>query len=247
MKITKFKKMSGNKYKVFLDNSDIIILNENVILDYNLLITKEINNDYEEIIKANNKYFIYDMVLKYISKKMRCESEIRKYLKDKNIDEELCDQIIVKLRNNNLLDDRNYIKSYISDKVRLNNLGLNKIKQELIKLNLDSKIIDEEIDSYPKDDLLLNLEKLIDKKIKMNRSYGGALLKQKLINEFINKGYSKDDIISILDSKNLNDNELYNREYEKLYNKYKNKYTGSELEYFIKQKLYSKGFKKSDL
>ena len=64
MKITKFKKMSGNKYKVFLDNSDIIILNENVILDYNLLITKEINNDYEEIIKANNKYFIYDMVLK---------------------------------------------------------------------------------------------------------------------------------------------------------------------------------------
>ena len=36
-------------------------------------------------------------------------------------------------------------------------------------------------------------------------------------------------------------------EYEKLYNKYKNKYTGSDLEYFIKQKLYSKGFKKSDL
>ena len=51
----------------------------------------------------------------------------------------------------------------------------------------------------------------------------------------------------ILASKNLNDNELYNREYEKLYNKYKNKYTGSDLEYFIKQKLYSKGFKKSDL
>ena len=40
MKITKFKKMSGNRYKVFLDNNDIIILNENVILDYNLLITK---------------------------------------------------------------------------------------------------------------------------------------------------------------------------------------------------------------
>ena len=63
----------------------------------------------------------------------------------------------------------------------------------------------------------------------MNKSYGGNLLKQKLINEFINKGYSKEDIISILDSKNLNDNELYNREYEKLYIKYKNKYTVSDL------------------
>ena len=169
MKITKFKKMSGNRYKVFLDNNDIIILNENVILDYNLLITKEINDNYEEIKKANNKYYIYDMILKYISKKMRCESEIRKYLKDKNIDEELCNQIIVKLRNNNLLDDRNYIKSYISDKVRLNNLGLNKIKKELIKLNLDSKIINEEISLYSKDDLLLNLEKLIDKKLCVNK------------------------------------------------------------------------------
>ena len=151
-----------------------------------------------------------------------------------------------------------HIKEILSE-TNFDNIDLNECKdlfmknlfytdfKDKTKGNLDSKIINEEISLYSKDDLLLNLEKLIDKKIKMNKSYGGALLKQKLINEFINKGYSKEDIISILDSKNLNDNELYNREYEKLYNRYKNKYTGSDLEYFIKQKLYSKGFKKSDL
>lgn len=51
---------------------------------------------------------------------MRCESEIRKYLKSKGINDELSDRIIVKLRENGLLNDRDYIKSYISDKVRLN-------------------------------------------------------------------------------------------------------------------------------
>ena len=177
---------------------------------------------------------------------MRCESEIRKYLKRKEINDELSDRIILKLRENGLLNDRDYVKSYISDKVRLNNIGLNKIKSELYKLKLDKDIVDEEINNYSSEDIIDNLEKLIDKKIRTNRSYGGSLLKQKIITDFVNKGYNKEDIIDILNKKDLNNEDLYNKEYNKLYNKYKSKYSGSELEYFIKQKLYSKGLKKSD-
>lgn len=245
MKIIKFKKLSNNKYKIFLESNKTIILYEDIIIKYNLLITKQIDN-YDQIIKDNNNYMIYDMVLKYISKKMRCESEIRKYLNGKNISDELSDKIILKLRDNNLINDRVYVKSYISDKVRLNHLGLNKIKNELISLKLDENIIEEELDLYPNDEILINLEKQIDKKISSNRTYGGTLLKQKLLNEFINKGYKKEDIIEILNKKDLMTSDLYNKEYNKYKNKYKNKYTGLELEYFIKQKLYSKGLKKSD-
>ena len=147
MKIIKFKKMAGSKYKVFLDNGENILLHENIIIKYNLLITKKIEEDYDDIIKDNNNYMIYDMTVKYISKKMRCESEIRKYLKSKEINDELSDKIIIKLRENGLLNDRDYVKSYISDKVRLNNIGLNKIKSELYKLKLDKDIVDEEINA----------------------------------------------------------------------------------------------------
>ena len=115
MKITKFKKIAGSKYKIFFDNGENILLHENIIIKYNLLITKKIEEDYDDIIKDNNNYMIYDMTVKYISKKMRCESEIRKYLKSKGINDELSDRIIVKLRENGLLNDRDYIKSYISD------------------------------------------------------------------------------------------------------------------------------------
>ena len=208
--------------------------------------TKNRGRDYDDIIKDNNNYMIYDMTVKYISKKMRCESEIKKYLKSKEINDDLSDRIILKLRENGLLNDRDYVKCYISDKVRLNNIGLNKIKSELYKLKLDKDIVDEEINNYSDEDIIDNLEKLIDKKIRTNRSYGGSLLKQKIITDFVNKGYNKEDIIDILNKKDLNNEDLYNKEYNKLYNKYKSKYSGSELEYFIKQKLYSKGLKKSD-
>ena len=77
MKIIKFKKMSGSKYKVFFDNGKNILLHENIIIKYNLLITKKIEEDYDDIIKDNNNYMIYDMTVKYISKKMMiCQIEL---------------------------------------------------------------------------------------------------------------------------------------------------------------------------
>ena len=245
MKITKYKKMSNNKYKVFLDNNENIVLHENIILKYNLLLTKEID-DLEEIKKDNNNYLIYDKVLKYISIKMRCESEIRAYLKKNEIDSKLIDEIVEKLKKQGFINEKLYVKSYILDKTRLNNIGPNKIKNELIKLNIDNNIIEEELNNINKEELNITLEKLIDKKIKSNRTYAGDVLKQKLLNDFINKGYSKEDILSILDKKDLNNDDLYEKEYNKLYNKYSKKYSGSELEYFIKQKLYQKGIKKSN-
>ena len=245
MKITKYKKMSNNKYKVFLDNNENIVLHENIILKYNLLLTKEID-DLEEIKKDNNNYLIYDKVLKYISIKMRCESEIRAYLKKNEIDNKLIDEIVEKLKKQGFINEKLYVKSYILDKTRLNNIGPNKIKNELIKLNIDNNIIEEELNNINKEELNITLEKLIDKKIKSNRTYAGDVLKQKLLNDFINKGYSKEDILCILDKKDLNNDDLYEKEYNKLYNKYSKKYSGSELEYFIKQKLYQKGIKKSN-
>ena len=44
MKILKFKKVSKNKYKIFLDNDSNITLYEDVIINNNLLIKKEVSS-----------------------------------------------------------------------------------------------------------------------------------------------------------------------------------------------------------
>lgn len=243
MKVLKYKKLSSGKYKVFFDDSQSHVLHEDIILKYDLLLKKEISN-LDEIIKDNNNYLIYDNVLKYINTKMRCECEIRNYLIKKDIENSLINEIIVKLKENGLIDDRNYAKSYIYDKVKLNKLGPNKIKSELLKLKIDENIINEEMENIDSDEANNNLIKLIDKMIKSNRSYSGDVLKQKILSDLINKGYFKEDILNILNGKDLTNEELYKKEYKKLENKYSKKYSGNELEYYINQKLYQKGFKK---
>ena len=243
MKIIKYKKLSKNRYKIFLESSETLTLHEDIILKYNLLINKQID-DIDKIKKDNNNYLVYDLALNYISVKMRCEKEIKEYLKKKQIEDELIDKTIIKLKENGYINDRLYVKSFIIDKINLNKYGPNKIKQELLKLNIDDEIINEEIDNINHKDIINNLEYLIDKKIKVNKTCAGNVLKQKILNEFINKGYSKEDIIDILDNKDLSNDELYEKEYNKLYNKYSKKYSDEQLGYIIKQKLYQKGLKK---
>lgn len=245
MKILKYKKMSNNRYKIFLDNGENIVLHEDIILKYNLLITKELDN-IDEIKKDNNNYLVYDIALKYISIKMRSESEIYNYLKKKEIDNKIIDKTINKLKENGYINDRLYAKSYIVDKINLNKYGQNKIKNELLKLKIDENIIIEELNKVNTNDILDNLDSLIDKKIRTNKSYAGDILKQKILNDFINKGYKREDILKILDNKDLSNDNLYEKEYNKLYTKYSKKYSGEQLEYFIKQKLYQKGLKKNN-
>ena len=76
----------------------------------------------------------------------------------------------------------------------------------------------------------------------MSKNYSGNVLKQKIISYFMDKGYDKNMITSILDTKELYDEDALKKEYNKLYNKYSKKYSGKELEMIIKQKLYQKGF-----
>lgn len=243
MKIIKYKKLSNDKYKILLENNKSILLYENTILEKNLLITKKIDN-IEEILKYNKKYDIYQVSLKYINAKMRSEKELRDYLLKKEYDLDNIDLIIDRLKKEGYVNDELYTKAFISDKIRINNYGQNKIINELCKSGINNEIIEKCINNIEHDSILNNINKIVDKKIKTNNSYAGEVLKQKIMSDLISKGYYKEDIINVLNEKNFDNNDLYEKEYKKLYNKYSKKYEGSELDYIIKQKLYMKGLKK---
>ena len=68
MKIKKYIKQGLNKYKVVLEDNTSIVLYEDIILKYELLLKKEISN-LDTILKENNKYELYDKCLNYLNKK----------------------------------------------------------------------------------------------------------------------------------------------------------------------------------
>lgn len=242
MKIMKIQK-KNNKYKIILEDNNIIETYDEVIIKENVLYKKEMTDELKSKIEKENKnYEIYNNILKYIKTKLRSEYEIREYIKKNEIDNNREEELINKLKASKLIDDKTYTYAYIHDRMKFSNDGPYKIKKELLKNKIEENIIVEELNKIDKEEIYEKLKKQILKKLSANTKYSNNMIKQKLINYFITQGYEKEMIIEILENNLVSNTNILKKEYDKLYNKYKNKYDEYELKRVIKQKLYQKGF-----
>lgn len=241
MKIKKYKKVGKNKYKVILENEEELVLYEDIILKQELLLKREIE-DIKQIEKDNNQYELYDKVISLISKRIRCEKEIRNYLKKYTNDLEEIENIIKKLYEDRLLNKELFMKSYLHDKMSFTNDGPLKIKKNLIDFGFNNFEIEDLLIEFNQDLQKEKIKKYIEKNLKSNKK-SLYIFKQKMLLNLINLGYEKDDIIKLLDKVNIEEENLKEKEIEKIKKKYSKKYEGIDLDRIIKQKLYEKGFR----
>ena len=243
MKILKYKKNSNGKYTIFLDDGRNLILYEDVILLYNLLIKKEINdNEIEDINNTNLEYDVYYVGLKSITSRFKSVYELRNFLRKKEYPDDLIDKAIDKLIIQGYLNDRVFAKSYINTQINTTSNGPYRIIRELENKKIDGNIIDDEIIVFSDDIQIERIDKLVDKLIRSNHNKGGFVLKKKIIETLKDKGYDYDLISRVIENHNFSSNpDIAKREYNKLYKKYSSKYDGYELKKILKEKMYLKG------
>ena len=231
MKITKFKKVGRNKYKVFFNNTDLILY-EDIILKYDLLIKSDIDTDLlDKIILENRNYEVYDLALSYIEVKMRNRRELYKYLTNKGFEEEIVNKTLNKIEDLGLLDKKSYITAFINDKVNLSNDGPYKIKNALLDLDFDEKDIDDYLYTIDREVWSNKLDKLINKKKSLMKSKSYYMFINKIKNDIFNLGYDKDLIDEKL-SKIEYENGAIDKDYQKCFKKFngdKNKIINSLL------------------
>lgn len=245
MEIKKFKKLKNNIYELELDNGSLVKLYDDVIVKYSLLINKIIDNKLlDEITNYNTSLDAYYLSLKYISKKLRCEKEIEKYLTKLEFNKDVIDKTISKLNKDGYLKHDIYIKSYINDIYNFNNYGPDKIIFNLRELGFNLN----EIEPYLEDkDFRSKAIKIIDKKVKANHKLSNYMLKQHISNYLINLGYSKDVFYDYLDNIKINNKDILVKEANNYIKKYSKKYENKELLYFVKDKLYKKGYNSNEI
>lgn len=241
MKIEKIKKLKSGKYKLELDNDQSIITYDDVILKNNLLYNKEIDNDkLNELYKDNTYYDTYNKVVKMISKRLRSEKEISDYLEKNNVIDK--DKIISRLKSVNLINDTNFAKAYLYDRLYLSKDGVSKIQSDLIDYGINDNIISDLLSNLDEAIIDEKLEKIVIKKIKSNSNKSNYLLKQKIIYDLINLGYDKEKIVYYFDKNITDDSSAILKEYNKLFKKLSLKYSDDKLKCEIKNKLFQKGY-----
>ena len=151
---------------------------------------------------------------------------INDYLIKKGFNNLVASKVSERLIKEGYLNDLKYAKSFINDSMNLTNKGPQKIKMELIKYGVNKDIIESEIALIDQRKVEEKLNKLIDKELKIKKGSQNAI-KIKIINHFVNLGYSKDLVTSILMSKEItSDKSKLKKDYAKLYNKISDKNNG---------------------
>ena len=243
MKIIKYKKARNGKYSVFLDDGREFLFYEEVILKYELLLKKEIlEKDLNDINQSNLEYDVYYVALNSIKNRYRSTYELKELLRKKEYPEEMIDMAIEKLTKQGYLNDRNFAKSYINSQIITTNHGPNRIRGDLEKKRISSDIINEELELYTEDEQKEKIKKVVEYRMKINRSRGGVVLQKKIYNDCLLLGYDSTIINSVMNNYTFtNYTDLAKKEYDKLYKKLSSKYSGYELEKRIKEKLFMKG------
>ena len=199
MKIEKYEKIGTLKYRLYLDNGEVIDTYDDVILENELLLKKELDAHlYNKILIDTNLQEYYNACVKYIQTRLRSTKEIDDYLKRKQVAEEDRIFIIEKLTKKGLLNDKYFTKCFINDKLKFTNMGEYRIINELKKLNISTPIIEENKYLFNEEIIQEKINKKIEKAIKSNHKLDNYKLRNKLYNSLLRDGYNPSQVISSL-------------------------------------------------
>ncbi len=250
MKITKLEKKK-RLYLMELDGQQTSYITEDTIVRFMLSRDKIISE--EELTEIQDfAQFSYgkNLALYHLSFKARTEKEVREYLDKYDIDETITSQVIANLKEDNWINDRQYVYSIINANQLSGDKGPYVLAQKLAQKGIAKSTIEEVLKDFDFSEVAHRVaEKLLKK-------YTGKLparaLQDKIIQNLTNKGFSYSDArnaFNDLDSQvdQETTQELIFKELDKQYTKYARKYEGYELKQRLTQVLARKGYDFSDI
>lgn len=249
MIIKQLKKGKKNTYEITFQDGNKEIFYDDLIVKYNLLPKKEINEkEWNQIKKENENLESYYVAIHYLTTKLRTKKEIKNQLEKQNFSKETITNTIARLEKEEYLNEEIYIRSFINDGIRFSNDGPLKLKKKLQDNGLKESKIEEIFLEFPKEVWLPKLEKTFQKKANSHHTDGLEKWQWKCIQYLVLLGYPKEWVVEILPHIEWKkDERIIEKEYEKLKRKLSRKYMGNELEFQIKRKLYEKGFSKEEI
>ncbi len=131
----------------------------------------------------------------------RCQQDARTKLFELGLWPEAVENIIVKLIEDNFLNEERFATNFARGKFTIKKWGRIKIKQELKQKRVGDYCLKKAMQQIDETEYIITLTKLIDSKRKLIKEKSPIKLKFKLMNYVLSKGYEKDLVFDILNNK----------------------------------------------
>lgn len=196
MKITSIKQQvkRADRYSIFVEGKYAFSLSESALLESKLASGQELSREQlGEFKKRSADDKLYNQTLRYVAMRPRTRWEVEFYLDRKQASPALIDNILNKLSNIGLIDDRKFAQAYVNDRKLLRPASRRKIIAELRKKRVADEII-QQITSAEEIDDRTALRAIIERKRRQTKYQDDTKLMQYLARQ----GFGYDDINSVL-------------------------------------------------
>lgn len=197
MKITRIVQQAkrADRYSVFVDDRYSFSLSEGALLDSRLHSGQELSKEQVSEFKqlsADDK--LYGQALRYVAMRPRSIWELQVYLERKGASPALCEQILNKLTNIDLLNDEKFARAFVADRRQLRPASHRKLVADLRKKHIAADIIERAVGNEPSDETQA-LQAAITKARRQSKYAADQL---KLMQYLARQGFGYEDIKSAL-------------------------------------------------
>ncbi|TCJ04021.1 recombination regulator RecX [Cytobacillus praedii] len=236
-----------DRYNIFLDEKYAFSVEEDVLIKHQLKKGLELDEfSLSEIAYQDDIRKSYNLAIQYLARRMRSEAEVRKALKDKEVDESIIQEVIHRLYEYSFLNDEEFAIAYVRTAMNTTDKGTDLIRRELKEKGISENIAERALKEYPFEQELETAIKLCEKFVQKNTRDSSRIMKQKLEQLLFRKGFPLSIIqtaLSEMETEKAEDEEMnaLRIHAEKAHRKYA-KLEGFEYEQKMKQTLFRKGF-----
>ncbi|UJH89945.1 RecX family transcriptional regulator [Antarcticibacterium sp. 1MA-6-2] len=141
---------------------------------------------------AQKSYTVKEATVKlmqFCAYRDRSQKEVEDKLNEMRMIPAAQEQIIIKLMQENFLNEERYARSFVRGKFRIKKWGRIKITQELKQRQISSPIIKIAMTEIEESDYLNTLKELAEKKIRLIKEPDPYKRRQKLSNYLLQKGF----------------------------------------------------------
>ena len=119
----------------------------------------------------------------------RSQKEVEEKLKELRMIPMACEEIIIKLMQEDFLNEERFARSFVRGKFRIKKWGRNKIKQELKLREISSPIIKLAFTEIEEEEYKQTLKELAEKKFRLIKEPNAFKKRKKLSDYLLQKGY----------------------------------------------------------
>lgn len=195
MKITniEIQKKNKNRVNLYIDDKFECGLSLETIMKNHLKVGQELGEKELNFYKNDSeKEVALNKALGYIAKYQKSERELKKYLKDKEFEQDVVEYVAEKLKSYGFVDDKVFATNFVKSKT--NNQGKRKIASILKQKGVNETLVDEVLDEFACDSEKIDA---VAKKYLKNKPLD-IKTKQRAYRYLSSRGYESGDILPCL-------------------------------------------------